>query len=478
MTRTTLDDHATDASVACCWHPLLCQSSTNNNRTSENTTCQPNKSSNNCTVAGSVGIYWFFVSLIPVYNKFFFRKDLYPFPIATAGIQLAVVAVFLAVWNVAQHYQQQTTTGACRNHSYRQLQLGQQAESDDVSSPRSWILGSHLLFKLKWCFPIGFLFGLKYGVTNWGLHLVPAPTHLLLQSTDLVWTVLGAWWINQERIRPLESVCLLGCIVGSFVLSWNHIMKQHEEQQLLHDAGTDSSMTTEDDSLSNALGAPLFAIGINLLSPMLLGLCLSTLRLACTELMRSDNCLRGTVTSVELTSIKLFMSSTVATLLAMLLEPGWWQAFCDLEASTRYGVLCGAVLIACFQVNCTYLTHLTNTVSVGLVGQVKIIPQWIVATIFATEISKDFHLQTQNVVGAILICVSAAAFCWSSTHHPPNNNNNTTGEDCDTAIGTDDDSSNDSNDPKDIDPEIMVTTTPLLLKKQTSTVSSGYLSIS
>ena len=57
-------------------------------------------------------------------------------------------------------------------------------------------------------------------MTNLGLHLVPAPTHLLLQSTDLVWTVLSAWFINGEIVTPAEMLCLVGCVAGSVVLSW------------------------------------------------------------------------------------------------------------------------------------------------------------------------------------------------------------------------------------------------------------------
>ena len=36
-----------------------------------------------------------------------------------------------------------------------------------------WIGGPHLMFKLRHVGPVGFLFGLKYSVTNWGLALVP-----------------------------------------------------------------------------------------------------------------------------------------------------------------------------------------------------------------------------------------------------------------------------------------------------------------
>ncbi len=325
-------------------------------------------------LATSIFIFWSFVSIIPVYNKFFFQKSLYPYPVATAGIQLGFVSILLAILNIFQHYISSSRTE--RNGS----------EGD---ATRSWILGPHFVWKMKWCFPIGALFGLKYGVTNLGLDLVPAPTHLLLQSTDLVWTVLGAYIINAEVVSIVELFCLAGCIAGSIILGW---------------------------SIQNSsLSAPFFAIMINLTSPILLGLCLATLRLACTELMRPDNRVGGTVSSVELTSIKLVLSSSVALVLACIMEGGdetndsWWVAFIELKKSTQLGVIGGAVLIAIFQVNCTFLTYLSSTIAVGLVGQVKIIPQWILATITATR-RTGFEIHKLNILGAVCIMVSAACY--------------------------------------------------------------------
>ena len=446
----------------------------------------------------SVATYWLFVSLIPIYNKFYFRKDLYPFPIATAGIQLGVVAVVLAIWNISQHYYDDYAIKKTKYHNNSMMILQQVAldspsrrdqqtasrsgnetsnvplnatnvnisDGDDgtridlnrttnlinSASTPSWILDEHFLWKMKWCTPIGILFGLKYGVTNLGLHLLPAPTHLLLQSTDLVWTVLGAWIINNEHVTNLELCCLCCCVMGSVILSWQLHVNEHSHthvddsssENLLPHNGAPSSISPSSTSL-------IFALGINLLSPMLLGLCISTLRLACCELMRPNNRVNGTVSSVELTSIKLVISSLVAIVLATVFEthvlmdvdenscgssdagalmihcslaPPWWEAFYFLTSSTtKAGVIGGAMLIAIFQVNCTYLTYLTSAVSVGLVGQVKIIPQWIVAAIFATATS-DFTLQPRNIAGAFLIMISAAAFAMSKSWRGDSNRGN------------------------------------------------------
>ena len=278
------------------------------------------------------------------------------------------------------------------------LQFIQQQQQQTGLSKHDLGFWDHIfLWKMKWCFPIGFLFGLKYSCSNIGLKLVPARTHLLLQSSDLVWTVLGAYIINKERSSTIEIRCLAGCVI----LSW----------QLLFDKNNNNHNN------ESSVVVPFFAIAINLVSPVLLGLCLATLRLACTELMRPDNRV-GTVSSVELTSIKLIVSSFVELIFACIMEQGdntkdsWWVAFIELEQSTRFGVIGGAFLVSTFQVNCTFLTFLTSAVSLGLVGQVKIIPQWVVASIFGVGIGRPTN--TTSLMGAILIMSSAAAFAISN----------------------------------------------------------------
>ncbi len=67
-------------------------------------------------VAMSVLVYWTFVSVVPVYNKFFFQMTLYPYPIATAGIQLGVVSFLLATFNTLHHF---LFEGHSRRHCHR-----------------------------------------------------------------------------------------------------------------------------------------------------------------------------------------------------------------------------------------------------------------------------------------------------------------------------------------------------------------------
>lgn len=100
-------------------------------------------------------IFCLSVSAVPIYNKLVFAEGVcdgkaclrkYPFPMATAFLQLSLVSLVLTAANIVGHLW----------------------EPD-----QSWIFGPHPLYKLRHVGPVGLLFGFKYGVTNWGLQILP-----------------------------------------------------------------------------------------------------------------------------------------------------------------------------------------------------------------------------------------------------------------------------------------------------------------
>jgi drug/metabolite transporter (DMT)-like permease len=160
---------------------------------------------------------------VPISEDFVSISDRYG-----SYLQLGVVSILCAVVNIvhmyffsgpadAKHKNERTTTTSTTIHT---SVTTTPTPTDRIIEARYWILGLHFLWKMKCCFSVGYLFGLKYSCSKIGSKLVSATTHLLLQSTDLVWTVLGAHIINKERSSTIEIGCLAGCVVGSVVLSW------------------------------------------------------------------------------------------------------------------------------------------------------------------------------------------------------------------------------------------------------------------
>lgn len=320
-------------------------------------------------VAISTVIYCLAVSAVPIYNKKVFSGTVcwnggcaknFPFPIATAFLQLGFVSLVLTISSVMGHL-----------FSPQARALG-----------RSWVFGPHLGYKVRHIAPVGVLFGIKYAITNWGLALVPTAKHLLLQSTDLVWTVIFARVINKERLGVLEGLAAAMSVTGGVLISL--------------EAGGN-------------LDAPALGLAVNLLTPIFLALCITTLRTGVAELFRADNCVGG-VSPVEFTAIKLAMSSAMALVIAFCLEnahmlaaegkkhpESWWVALADYPAQSLALLFLGGVFVLVFQVNITWLTGLTSATAVGIVGEVKVVPQWLMNAVFSLKVD----LSPCNVAGAL-----------------------------------------------------------------------------
>lgn len=330
----------------------------------------------------SVVIYCLSVSAVPIYNKLVFSGvaqgngvKKFPYPIATAFLQLGFVSLVLGLANILGHFRHR----------------------GGPKAGASWLLGPHLGYKLYHVAPVGLLFGLKYGLTNWGLQLMPTGTHLLLQSTDLVWTVLAARVWNKEKLGVVEHVAAGLAVAGSLLIG-------------LH-AG-------------QVLSAPLVPLLVNCLTPLVLALCIATLRSGAQELFHPGNRLQGSVSPAEFTCLKLLLSSSVALLLSTLMENGvvflsrwqevhreaWWDAVRHEEAASFFFMLLGGVWVLIFQVNITWLSGLTSAVSVGIVGGVKVVPQWLLNAAF---LGSRVDMSLPNMAGTFLVLSASCLYACS-----------------------------------------------------------------
>jgi len=327
-------------------------------------------------IAASVAVYLVVVSLIPIWNKKVFKTlngDAgFHYPLTLTVLQLSGVAVMITVYSVGKHF----------------LWDGHRSEV-------SWIFGSHFLFKLRKTFAIGVLFGLKYGISNWGLDLIDTPTHLLLTATDLVWSCLFAYLLNGERIKSwVGGVAVVLAVAGAVLIS-------------VRSAGLFTK------------GAAALPLAVNLASPVLLGLCISTLRKAAKDLLVDEaSPVRHTMTSLELTGIKLWLSALAALPFCIAFEQfnalgrtptSASSALADAKPLLWMGIYVGAFFILLFQTNITYLAKLTSAITVGIVGGVKVLPQWLASVIFIGHLD----LSWLNLLGAALVLL--ASVVWTAS---------------------------------------------------------------
>jgi len=187
--------------------------------------------------------------------------------------------------------------------------------------------------------------------------------------------------LNKERLGMLEYLAVLLSTVGSVMIGFH--------------AG-------------QTLDAPALPLLVNCVTPLCLALCISTLRTGAKELFDPTNILCGSVTPIEFTAIKLCLSAFVAFFLALILEnsqaemrharPSCWAAIREYPDEMPF-LLLGGIFVLVFQVNLTWLTGLTSATTVGIVGGLKVVPQWILNAAFQLKVD----LAPLNVGGAALV---------------------------------------------------------------------------
>mmetsp|Transcript_11073 Transcript_11073/g.24746 ORF Transcript_11073/g.24746 Transcript_11073/m.24746 type:complete len:412 (+) Transcript_11073:60-1295(+) len=325
----------------------------------------------------SSAIFFAAVSLVPIYSKRLFSGQesipRFPYPAATAFLQLAFTAVFLALLSML--------------HSMLRAGLDRPMGS--------FILGRHFGYKLRHVGPVGLFFGLKLAITNWGLQLVPLSTHVLLQATDLLFTAAFARCMNKERLGIVEGWAVMLLFVGSVMVSFH---------------------------ASSSLSAPLLPLLVNLLTPLVLALCVTSLRSGLQELMRSDNRLRGSMTLLEFTALKSIVAAAASFLVSVALEGGsshssdssassgaaWWDALAEYPAEGRAVLLMGSTFVLIFQLNMTWLTQLTSATTVGVVSSMKVIPQWLLNSVCGQGL--DAGGSALHGAGALIVLLSCALY--------------------------------------------------------------------
>mmetsp|Transcript_34609 Transcript_34609/g.79177 ORF Transcript_34609/g.79177 Transcript_34609/m.79177 type:complete len:398 (-) Transcript_34609:164-1357(-) len=341
-------------------------------------------------IALGIVVFCFTVSAVPLYSKLVFQGTVthpsFPYPLATAFLQLVFTSFALSVVSVLHRL-----ICACN--------VPQCAVFPSQPTRLSWCLGPHVLYKIRHAAPVGLIFGLKFAITNWGLLMVPAPTHLLLQSTDLLWTLLFARVVNGERLDYIESAGAWMSSFGAIVISW------------------DASMAAE---------IPFFPLLVNLLTPIALALTVTLLRKGVKELMDPNNRLGG-MTAVEFTAWKIGFSAAVALLLSFVLEggymtlsrqgtlvadnkPPWWVALKHYPEMGYQLLLLDSISLLLFQVNLSWLTNLTSAVTVGIIAEIKVIPQWLINSTFGLPVT----LTTANIIGSVIMLSASAIYAYSS----------------------------------------------------------------
>jgi len=323
-------------------------------------------------------LWCFGVSAVPIYAKRIFDGSFgvkkFPYPCFAAFLQLAFASVLLGCLHLMQHLW---------------ISRGKALQS------QSWLFGPYFGFKLKHVAPAGVAFGCRYVTANLGLSLADNSTHVLLGATELVWVLLLAVLINKERPGVLEVLACIVSLVGNVIVATSAVN--------LHQMDT-----------------PFWGLFFNLLAPFVGALCISTLRTGVAGLFDPTNCLSGTTSKIEFTSLKLGCASLTSLLAAMLLENGlwsfhgtaisWWRALASYPHLGVIFILASGILTSVLHVSMAWLAWLTSALAMGLLVEIKVLPQWILNYFFGLH----HPLSSSYLLGASLGIFGALLYACAS----------------------------------------------------------------
>merc|ERR1711879_964702 len=90
----------------------------------------------------------------------------------------------------------------------------------------------------------------------------------------------------------------------------------------------------------------------------------------------------------------------------------WWIALSHYPSESLVLLFGGGLFVLIFQVNITWLAGLTSATTVGIVGGVKVVPQWMFNAIFNLKLD----LSTCNITGAALAMVASVIYAVASSY--------------------------------------------------------------
>ena len=352
--------------------------------------------------AASVALFIILVCLIPVYNKATFLgtawqsgskynatggeedprtlpKEAFRYPLFTTLLQLACSAAAL-------------TIASCLSRLCT-------FESGNRTT-KSWVFGVRFLHKCRKIFLVGFLFGLKFATTNYGLYLLRSTTlHILFQASDVVFTLAFSRFILPAEVQGRgEYACVLFGIIGTILLA----------------VPCDQNGK---GAFSDVTKVQSFALVMNLVSPALLGLCVTMLRKSTKEMILVR---QNSISALEFTAFKLWWSALTVAPFAIAFE--WYglvlahkrpleKVLFDVPASVFAEIIGGAALVCALQVNITWLSSLTSAATLGIIASFKVLPQSAAASFFDMQRKVPFFGCTAHNLGATLML--AVSCMWA-----------------------------------------------------------------
>ena len=348
---------------------------------------------------GGAAVFLVTTSLLPVLNKELFSGHDFHFPLFTTTIYLLLCSAAGVPYFLVRY--------AASSRSKRRCFLC-----------RSWWRKIVVA-----TYPLGVAFGLKLGLTNYGLDLVTVEYHVLLQATAILWTALFGYVVLHEVPTGVSCVLMGTMIAGQLLLSLHFSSEPH---------------------------ASVLGIAVNLVSPVLEGVCIVFMRFAVTELFPpwitkhragqgNASLRRALVPSdcrldeasdeedlashadavIAFTLTKLFVSAMTCAPFAAIKEgfmaaTPFWRALIDArEPAVGVLILWGSLLTLLLQSSLVVASLFSLALSLGILCVVKVVPQFVAGEIYKNQ---SLHPTPLHLAGIAIILASSVVYAFVRHH--------------------------------------------------------------
>ncbi|KAL0213579.1 hypothetical protein RCL1_007205 [Eukaryota sp. TZLM3-RCL] len=310
------------------------------------------------TIGGLWGALYLFIGiLLPFYNHLLFHSSGkvfpgFPFPIAATWLQLSGVVLVLSILSY-----------------FRKLASEQKA------------FGRFFWSRVFVMWPVIFTQATNIMLMNTGLFMLDVSLHVLLRASEIVWVVLFSSLSKKERPSKKLLLACFVCLFGTLLIVL-HIINEKGIKKPTIMALIVHFLTT----VMSALNIVLFKV-------------LST---------KMNTQVPYKIDSVELTRLNLFCQCFVILPCILLFEPAAFPTL--LHPNPKLWVMLGAglLLTSVYKLSFVALILHTRAITVGVVAQLKIVPQVLLDVIFY----KKYNFSVFILLGSLFTFTGTGWYTW------------------------------------------------------------------
>ncbi|GIQ80208.1 hypothetical protein KIPB_000968 [Kipferlia bialata] len=295
---------------------------------------------------------------MPLYN-YYVSEDQYPYLITFTALQLLGTSVATGIMNYMWH---------------RRVSL--------KATPHTW-MGEDLVAKWLAYLPAALIFSVNMSLNQSGLCKTSVTVHVLLKTTGILWSVLFARVLNQEKVKNYTLITCALMLSGAVSVCLSVFFEYGAE--------------------SSTFEGVLMTLGAAMLGPVYMSFTKKGM-----NKVQSVGIIKPHPS--ETTSLIMGTTGLGMILIGLVFEQGAWQALVDIGSDWYVWFVLGSGICMTFLFKLTTLWLLTrqSVTTVGIISETKIVPQMALDVLFFHK----YDLTVLMVSGTLLITSGSLFFAY------------------------------------------------------------------